>query len=232
MKPIIGLTMHNKEGKLEINNPYIESIKLAGGIPICLPEVENKEAAQAILSRLDGLLVIGGHDVNPKLYNEPPHAKLGQFITARDESDMLLTKEAFRMQLPLLAICRGHQILNVAFGGSLIQDIPSQHPNAYQHSQRADRYELTHKVSNLSERLQAIFEATEIYVNTFHHQAVKQLGEGLIAAGEAEDGINEAIEHPAHPYCIGVQWHPEELAPAGNEHAQRLFKSFIQAATN
>lgn len=229
MKPMIGLTMHASERKLEVNTSYIESIEQAGGIPICLPYL-TKEEQGAVLSTLDGLLVIGGHDVNPLLYGQQPHMGLGEVITKRDESDIALIQQALAMDLPLLAICRGHQVLNVALGGTLFQHIPAQIPDALLHAQRSVRHEMTHSVDLVTEAMQQIFGATEILTNSFHHQAVDQVGDGLVVAARAKDGIIEALEYPAASYCVSVQWHPEELAKT-NLHAKRLFESFIRATT-
>lgn len=230
MRPIIGLTMHPAQKKMEINNGYIQSVELAGGIPICLPAI-SEQNVEILLSKLDGLLVIGGDDIDPFLFGEEPHAKLGEVVSSRDVSDLLVTKKAFERQLPILAVCRGHQVLNVVFGGTIIQDIPSQVEGALMHKQLSARAEVMHSVISLSPRLQDIFGGETIRVNSFHHQSIGKLGEGLVASGVAKDGIIEAVEHPEHPYCIGVQWHPEELAPMGNMAAQRLFKSFIDAST-
>lgn len=132
--------------------------------------------------------------------------------------------------MPIFGVCRGHQVLNVAFGGTLIQDINSQLENVHAHRQLSGRQELTHSVKVTGEKLREIFGESTIRTNSFHHQAVDELGEGLVEAAVALDGVNEAIEHKDHPYCISVQWHPEELAATGNELAQKLFSSFIEAS--
>lgn len=229
MKPIIGVTMHASEQKLEVNSSYIESIERAGGIPICLPYVTTQEEQSMLLAKLDGLLLIGGHDVNPLLYGQQPHEKLGMVISKRDESDVAFLKQAIVMDLPILAICRGHQLLNVAFGGTLIQDIPSQVNGAFLHTQRSARHELTHTVELVTATFQEIFGETEMMTNSFHHQAVAQVGEGLVVAALAKDGVIEGLEYPKARHCISVQWHPEELY-ATNEQARRLFAHFIEAA--
>lgn len=228
MKPIIGLTMHASVGKLEVNTSYITSIERAGGIPICIPYVAQEEE-QALLAKLDGLLVIGGNDLDPAFYNQQPHALLGEVVSKRDSSDLSLVKKALEMDLPMLAICRGHQVLNVALGGTLIQDIPAQVAGAHLHAQRAARHEVSHSVQLLPGKLQTIVNAAEIRINSFHHQAVDVVGEGLNVAAVALDGVIEALELPSKTYCISVQWHPEELS-AENMYAKRLFESFIEAA--
>lgn len=228
MKPIIGLTMYDFDKKLDINNAYLTSIELAGGIPICIPNA-TEENVEAVLNVVDGLVLIGGADIDPLLFNEEPHRHIGSVVRKRDDSDLLLMKAAFKRQMPVLGICRGQQIMNVAFGGTIIQDIPSQVENTILHKQPSKRGELAHTVEVKTPKFNEIFTEETFRVNTFHHQSVGNLGEGLLVSAVAKDGIIEGIEHESHPYCVAVQWHPEELAPNGDVYAQRLFKSFIEA---
>lgn len=228
MKPIIGLTMYDFDKKLDINNAYLTSIELAGGIPICIPNA-TEENVEAVLNVVDGLVLIGGADIDPLLFNEEPHRHIGSVVRKRDDSDLLLMKAAFKRQMPVLGICRGQQIMNVAFGGTIIQDIPSQVENTILHKQPSKRGELAHTVAVKTPKFKEIFTEETFRVNTFHHQSVGKLGEGLLVSAVAKDGIIEGIEHESHPYCVAVQWHPEELAPNGDVYAQRLFKSFIEA---
>ena len=228
MKPIIGLTMYDIDKKLDINNAYLDSVEQAGGIPICIPNA-TEETVEALLSIVDGLLLIGGEDVDPFLFGEEPHQKIGRIVRQRDDSDLLLMKHAFEKQMPILGVCRGAQVMNVAFGGTIIQDIPSQVENALGHKQLSKRGALAHSVKVLTPKFKAIFEDDEFRVNTFHHQSVDELGKGLVLSAIAKDGVIEGIEHESHPYCVAVQWHPEELAPVGDVYAQRLFKSFVDA---
>ena len=228
MKPIIGLTMYDIDKKLDINNAYLHSVEQAGGIPICIPNA-TEETVEALLSIVDGLLLIGGEDVDPFLFGEEPHQKIGRTVRQRDDSDLLLMKHAFEKQMPILGVCRGAQVMNVAFGGTIIQDIPSQVENALGHKQLSKRGALAHSVEVLTPKFKEIFEDDVFRVNTFHHQSVGELGKGLILSAVAKDGIIEGIEHESHPYCVSVQWHPEELAPVGDIYAQRLFKSFVDA---
>lgn len=228
MKPIIGLTMYDFDKKLDINNAYLTSIELAGGIPICIPNA-TEENVEAVLNLVDGLVLIGGADIDPLLFNEEPHRHIGSVVRKRDDSDLLLMKAAYKRQMPVLGICRGQQIMNVAFGGTIIQDIPSQVENTILHKQPSKRGELAHTVAVKTPKFKEIFTEETFRVNTFHHQSVGKLGEGLLVSAVAKDGIIEGIEHESHPYCVAVQWHPEELAPNGDVYAQRLFKSFIEA---
>lgn len=228
MKPIVGLTMYDFDKKLDINNVYLTSIEQAGGIPICIPNA-TEENVEAILNLIDGLVLIGGADIDPILFNEEPHRHIGSVVRKRDDSDLSLMNEAFKRQMPILGICRGQQIMNVAFGGTIIQDIPSQIENTLLHKQTSKRGELAHTVEVKTSKFKEIFIEESFRVNTFHHQSVGKLGEGLVISAVAKDGIIEGIEHESHPYCVAVQWHPEELAPNGDIYAQRLFKSFIEA---
>lgn len=228
MKPIIGLTMHTGDEKLEINDTYINSVILAGGIPLCIPHLVDNDV-DPILNKVDGLILIGGHDVNPIIFGQEPHRKLGAFHTRRDTSDLQLLHAAFKRKMPILGICRGHQVLNVAFGGTLIQDIDSQWEQPIAHSQASLRHEVTHSIKITGEKLTAIFGSDTIRTNSFHHQAVDIVGDGFTAAGYSTDGLNEAIEHAHHPFCIGVQWHPEALATVGDPDSIKLFEAFITA---
>ena len=227
MKPLIGLTMHPVEGKMEINNNYINAIKRAGGIPLCLPYVDE-ETVEAVLDGLDGVLLIGGYDVNPLLYGQEPHRQLGIVIDERDQSEMLMAKKAFERNMPLLGICRGEQVMNVAFGGTLYQDIDTQVEHVLKHTQASMRHELTHTVELFPSKLQQIIGQDSILTNSFHHQAVDRVAPGFLMNARAKDGVVEGIEHPEHPYCIGVQWHPEGLQNDGP--SDQLFKSLIEAA--
>ncbi|WP_139995410.1 gamma-glutamyl-gamma-aminobutyrate hydrolase family protein [Kurthia sp. Dielmo] len=224
MKPIIGVTMQPAKGTQQINNRYITSILEADGIPLCIP---NNTPIDDVLSRLDGLLVIGGDDIHPKFFNEDPLPGLGHVDVARDNSDIAVVHAAIKHMLPLLAICRGEQILNIALGGTLYQDIPRQLPQAIQHKQAADRVTQIHSVNIVREtKLSTIVEAESIMTNSFHHQSVKDVASTLTISATTNDHVIEAIEHPNHPFCIGVQWHPEEL---NDEASKRLFTAFVNA---
>lgn len=227
IKPIIGMTMHTGEGRQEVNTSYIQAILQAGGIPVCIPHIQ--EGMDEVLERVDGLLLIGGGDILPALYGENPHCQLGTVVTERDESDLKLLKEALKQQLPVLAICRGMQVLNVLLGGSLYQDIPSELERAIQHAQKSARFEKIHPVTMMEGTKLFSITGGEIMTNTFHHQCVKNLGKGLIVSARAPDGIIEGIEHPDYAFCLGVQWHPEETAIHGDIASLKLFETFIEA---
>ena len=226
IKPVIGVTMHPSEGRQQINDSYVESIIQAGGIPLCIPIIQQVDE---VLSKIDGLLLIGGYDINPKYFNEHPHPKVGRIETNRDESDFALLQEVLRLTMPVFAICRGLQVLNVLFGGSLYQDIPSQVAGAMQHTQNSPRHEKIHTIKVYEHTKLHSIVGEQIMTNSFHHQSVKALGEGLVISATTNDGIVEAIEHPKYPFCLGVQWHPEELAIHGDSASKKLFKAFVTA---
>lgn len=227
MKPIIGITMHPSEGRQQINNPYVESIIQAGGIPLCIPIIQ--QGIHEVLSKVDGLLLIGGYDINPNYYNEHPHSKIGRIETHRDECDFALLQGALNLNMPVLAVCRGLQVLNVLFGGSLYQDIPSQVEGAMQHAQNSSRHEKVHAVTVLKETTLHSIVGEQLMTNSFHHQSVKALGEGMVISATTNDGIIEAIEHPQYTFCLGVQWHPEELAIRDDIASKKLFEAFVTA---
>ena len=229
MKPIIGLTMHNAKKAIQVNEAYIQSIILAGGIPVCLPYIDDVKDVTSILNKIDGLCLIGGYDIDPSFYEMDPHRKIGVTNKTRDASELAYFYEAFHRDMPILGICRGHQLLNVALGGTLIQHIPSEMKKAINHQQKGDRGETTHKVVFSPGKVKDIFGAEIIFVNSFHHQAVSRVADELIVSAESPDGIVEALEHPHKKYCLSVQWHPEELAICNDKFALKLFKSFIEA---
>jgi microsomal dipeptidase-like Zn-dependent dipeptidase/gamma-glutamyl-gamma-aminobutyrate hydrolase PuuD len=181
---------------------------------------------------LDGLLISGGADVNPLFWGEEPLPQLGEVDTFRDEYDLILLRLAFSRGLPILGICRGHQLINVAFGGSLYQDTASQHGrDTLKHSQALAREWPSHSVALTSpgSKLYAILKSSEALVNSFHHQAVKDPAPGFVTTALAADGVNEATEHPEYP-ILSVQWHPETMASGGNEQMKALFRHHAEEA--
>lgn len=231
LKPIIGLTTYSSENRQQINNAYLQSIEQAGGIPVGIP-ILQEEDIEAVLAKIDGLILIGGNDVDPAFFNEDPHRNIGVFAKELDYSDIRLFKAALEKNIPILGICRGLQVINVALGGSLIQDIPSQVEGAMAHRQVSKRGETTHFVQVTEGKLRSILGEERIHVNSFHHQAAARVGEGLTVTATSSDGIIEALEHTEHPYCVCVQWHPEELAIVGDPYAQKIFESLVEAAKN
>jgi len=231
-KPIIGVTsaFNWRERNYTLAETYVESIKQAGGIPVILAHTPLDAATLA--QALDALLVTGGPDVNPVYYNEDPHPKLGGIDPERDESELALLEAFIATGKPILGICRGMQALNVALGGSLFQDIYTHYTEAplLKHGQEAPRWSTSHTVDLLPDsQLQRIFGSEEVLVNSFHHQAVKDIAPVLIVSAKAPDGIIEAIEKPGHPFCIGTQWHPECMFDRPQSPMHKLFAAFVEA---
>lgn len=207
---------------------YLKAIEQAGGIPLVVPPL----AAQAIPSLLDGvdaLCLSGGPDIDPAAYGDERHARLGPTWSDLDSFELTLTRAADERGLPILAICRGLQVLNVARGGSLHQHVPDTFGDRITHRQSEPGHVPTHEVSVAGcSRLGEIIGAGQAAVNSFHHQAVSALGRGLIATGWAPDGVIEAIEARDRAFAIGVQWHAEGMVAAPAQAA--LFSAFVQAA--
>lgn len=233
MKPIIAITACAEDDlSSRLNTAYSKSILEAGGIPIIIPFGVEEDVAQ-ILSISDGLLLSGGHDVHPFYFGAEPSPKLGQIYPERDTVELALTNAAIARQMPIFGICRGIQLLNVALGGTLYQDIDSEYHSSkiLKHTQQAARGVATHYVNIEQDNLlMEIIEKEQISVNSYHHQAVNVIAETLSVAAKSSDGIIEAVVHETLPFCLGVQWHPEEQAFAGDEVAKKLFKAFVEAS--
>jgi microsomal dipeptidase-like Zn-dependent dipeptidase/gamma-glutamyl-gamma-aminobutyrate hydrolase PuuD len=231
--PRIGISSNRKDGLSCIAEPYFQSVVLAGGAPVLIPVITDIRALSAIVENLDGLIFSGGGDIDPHFLSEDPAAELDGVDSSRDTYDLLLLRLAFNRQLPIMGICRGHQLINVAFGGTLYQDIHTRFSAvALQHSQSEPRDCATHTVAiaNIPSKLRAITQGKDIlHVNSLHHQAVKDIAPGFIATATAPDGINEALEHPEYP-IFSVQWHPEQMAAKGNEEMLDLFRYHIRRA--
>jgi putative glutamine amidotransferase len=221
------------------NDDYIESARRAGAEPWLLDR--EKDAPADVVRRVAGIMLLGGADVEPSRYGEAPHPTFQASETQRDEYETELISLAIERDLPLLAICRGIQILNVVLGGSLIQDIPSQTSSVLPHAAAPDEPReqkgvIKHEVSVATgTRLHAILgpqlDARGMCgVNSRHHQAVKDLGRDLVVTAVAPDGIIEAIERPASSFCVGVQWHPENFCREEGYNFAPLFRAFVSAA--
>lgn len=216
--------------RIAVVSDYIEAIRLTGGVPMILPIVEGEALIEKQMSLVDALLLTGGYDVSPFFYHEEPQRFLEAVCPERDRYEFHLIEIAKKSSKPILGICRGLQILNVAFGGTLCQDIASVLPSALQHSQKAKPDEETHRVQIVSNtRLHEIFEEEVILTNSFHHQSIKDMGSGMMANAHSSDGIIEGIEAPGDLFVLGVQWHPELMV---SKHPQmfKLFHSFVEAA--
>ena len=232
-RPLIGITISYSSQNREfftLRDDYVRAVEKAGGLPVVLAPGRGEDAGD-LLSRLDGLLLTGGADVDPGLYGEEPHETVTRVIPERDAFEIDLCREALRRDHPLLAICRGHQVLNVATGGTLIQDIPSQVTGARDHDPDRERWETAHEVRILPRtRLREILGAETIDVNSFHHQAVRELGQGLVvSATSSADKVIEGIEAPGRRLALGVQWHPEAFWDRP-EDFQSLFEALVKAS--
>lgn len=230
-KPVIGITAAHCTEELETfpRHYYVEGVRKAGGIPLILPHVRTNEEGKDLLDHIHGLLLTGGGDISPVYLREDPRRGVGECFPERDFSELLLTQLALQHDLPILGICRGIQVLAVAAGGKIYQDIPSQYPSAMQHSQTAPRQYVWHNVEIEGKSLlYRLLGETEIGVNSLHHQAVLEIPPDFIQNALASDGIIEGIEKPGAKFCIGVQWHPESMMET-EEHSKVLFRGFIEA---
>lgn len=235
MRRSIGITIgysKRSAGIFALQDDYVRAVEKAGGLPLVLAPGRPEDASE-LLDRLGGLLLSGGSDVDPRLYGEHPHPALSRVFPNRDAFETALCREAVARDMPVLAICRGHQVLNVAMGGTLVQDIPSELTEAMEHDPEIDRWETAHEVRILrGTRLFAVLRRETVSVNSFHHQAVKRLGRGLREVAWAPDGIIEGVElelPDTETFVVGVQWHPEDLV-GHDAAARRLFAAFVDAA--
>lgn len=235
MKPLIGITADtmqdlNRDG-LWNTADYFRAVQAAGGIPVLLPFVNTEADAAAILDRIDGILFSGGPDVDPLIYGEEPHRFMKAIAPERDTTELLLAKLAMQRDMPILGICRGHQLLAVAGSGTLWQDIPGQCPGAIKHGDQGStpKWYPTHTVKvTAGTKLAELFGA-EVRVNSRHHQAVKDVPQGWVESGVAPDGINEAMEKQGARFCLSVQWHPENFT-GKDYNFGKLFAAFVTAA--
>jgi putative glutamine amidotransferase len=217
-----------------IREGYIAAVIQAGGVPLLLPPHVDPAGLRQMYELLDGLLLAGGGDIAPKLYGEAPHPQLGEVEHLRDAAELPLIRWAVAERKPLLGICRGMQALNVALGGTLYQDIPSQYSTPLDHdssSQQRSWEHLDHTVAFESDsRLAALLGTCDLQVNTLHHQALKEIAGGLRVVGRAPDGIVEAVEGSGEGFVLGVQCHPEHLWSAADPRWRRVLAAFIGAA--
>jgi putative glutamine amidotransferase len=243
MKPLIGVTTSElRPGELStlrrhgeppnsemaLGMTYVRAIEAAGAIPVVLPPLGQGDTTR-LLARLDGLVLSGGPDLAPEAYGAKPHVELGSTEPGLDAFEYRLAREALRLGMPILGICRGAQALNVARGGTLHQHLPDVIGDAIAHRQIEDGRLPTHPVTILpASRLADVLGATQLMVNSFHHQAVDRLGNGLRACAWAPDGTIEGIEDPGEAFVLAVQWHAETLQ--GIPAHLALFEELASAA--
>ena len=234
-KPLIGITTRNggdADGHplTALQHSYINAIVQAGGMPVLIPSMLAEEDFTSLYSLLAGILFTGGGDVSLEYFNGSDHPRIGEVDKMRDTTEITLMRAAVNDGKPLLGICRGAQVMNVALGGTLYTHIHDQLKGALDHDYPGDlRRVIVHPV-NVDESTHSaeIFGETLLNVNSLHHQGLKDIAPSLRVAGHAPDGLVEVVEIPDHPYAVAVQWHPEWLTdqPA----MQRLFKSFVDAS--
>lgn len=233
MKPIIGINVDLTDGppqEAAVQSTYFKAVLDAGGLPVLIPPMPDEDLNN-LLSKLNGLMLIGGNDYNPANYKEPACEKVSLTSATRDDFDMrLVQRSVVGSNMPVLGICAGAQALNIGLGGSLIQDIPSEFPSSKVQHASPKGWEVgfnKHLVKlNSDSKLAKIYGTCELQVPTSHHQSVRRLGAGLKAAAYADDDVIEAVEYADKPFVIGVQWHPER----DFEGNRKLFEEFVKNA--
>lgn len=230
MKPLIGLTMSlEKEAKQYLSKAYSDAVFQAGGIALMIPYTVEDRVIQQLSLKLDGLILTGGGDIDPTLFDEEPHPGLGEIVPDRDEMEIALIEQFLEQNKPILGICRGCQILNIALGGDMYQDLASQKQTILQHAQKAPRHHASHSITIVEDTLlYSIFQKGLSKVNSFHHQAVRNVVEPFRVSAVSKDGVIEAFESKEHSFVMGVQWHPEDMVKKDTD-AYSLFSAFVDA---
>lgn len=224
----VSCMYNHNEQRSSISDWYIKALELAGAIPVILPPSLSPDASAKALHRMDGLLLSGGTDLSPMHYGQQPKPNLGSIDAHRDEQEIAMVKEAHKLGMPIFGICRGMQVLNAALGGTVIQHISPEGPDAIQHRQSAPGWHRHHHVTiQTGTILAAALGEGTIGVNSFHHQAVDQVAPGFVVSAEAPDGTIEGMECMT-PWILGVQWHPEMMYHRYPEFL-RLFEVFAAA---
>ena len=234
--PWIGITTNrtvNSAGNLmhSIIEAYVVSISNAGAVPVLIPLGLDIDQLRSIISRLEGILFSGGGDVHPDVYKSLMHPQVYGIDSDRDRVEILLLEQVLKSNIPFFGICRGLQLINVGMGGTLYEDLNDQFSGSLRHNSPEDwsRDSLAHPVKiSPKSRLFDILQQDTFSVNSWHHQGIRRLADGVSSSAVAPDGVIEAIELPDHPFGLAVQWHPEWLQ--NHELMQRLFKAFVQAA--
>lgn len=236
MKPVIGLTpsIDHEEEHFMLHVAHVRAIEAAGAIPLLLPYTKDEALILQMADRIDGLYLTGGHDIDPHFFNEEPHASLGRIHPLRDQFEIELVHRMIEKNKPILGVCRGSQVINVALGGSMYQDLAAQKDsNLIQHKQKRPlRYHSHFVYVEKNSLLYEITKEEKLKVNSNHHQANRILGDELIASAASGDGVIEAIERTIGPFVLGVQWHPEQMLKEGDEPSRKIYEWFVKEALN
>ncbi|MGH7533417.1 MAG: gamma-glutamyl-gamma-aminobutyrate hydrolase family protein [Gemmatimonadales bacterium] len=235
MTPRIGITGLEREvdhrRRMGVDSAYVAAVIGAGGVPVILPPTIPPAAVPSLVAALDGVLLSGGADIDPARYGTAPHPKLGTLEPDRDAFDLAITAAARDQDLPMLAICRGMQVVNVALGGTLWQDLPSERAGDVTHAAEGARTARVHAVTLTPGSGIALAMGVEhLAVNSFHHQGVRVLAPSLVTTGTAPDGLIEAFETTDGPWLAGVQWHPEAFHAEPDAPDLGLFRALVREA--
>ncbi len=216
--------------RVRLTAAYVTALENAGLIPLIVPPLSSADAASSVLDSVSGLVLTGGEDVDPALYGEQRHEKVRYVNAARDATETALIEQARARATPILAICRGIQILNVALGGTLVQDIPSEVDTSIDHDEDSPRERRSHEISvEPGSLIAGALGAERVTVNSFHHQSVKRVAEGMRVTARSPDGVIEGLESSGKDWWVmGVQWHPEDLADSPESWDRGLFKAFAR----
>ena len=217
-----------------MNHRYYTAVAMVGGAPFMIPLLDDEGALRALYEKLDGLFLAGGVDLDPPSYGEDRHSWCGRTDADRDRVELQLTRWALEDGKPILGVCRGMQVINVATGGTLLQDCTQQLPGSIKHDYFPNagfaRDHLAHEIDVAQDsRLHTVFGSDRVHVNSMHHQGICRLGEGLTISATAPDGLAEALETPDDRFVVGVQWHPEMLIES-DAGTRRLFEAFVDAS--
>jgi putative glutamine amidotransferase len=237
-RPLVALTTSTEATRSHgrhhvfLYTSYITALEIAGVVPLLITPAHSAQAVAALLALVDGLVLSGGEDIDPARYGETARVQLDSVHTARDAMEFAALDHALQRDIPVLGICRGNQVLNVALGGTLWQDIPTDLPDALGHEQDGGWDRRAHEVFvEPDSMLYHITGDRTLCINSFHHQAIREPARALRVVARAEDGLIEAVEAPAHRWLLGVQWHPERLEAAQSDHDpdRRIFAAFADA---
>ena len=212
-----------------VNKDYVDAVVRAGGVPLIIPFSTDKEVIISQAQLIDGLILSGGHDISPYNYGQEPSQKIGETFPERDTYEIILLEESKKRNIPILGICRGFQLINVAAGGTLYQDLSLIPGNILKHNQVSNPTLKTHKVEIKENSFISSIFGKETMVNSFHHQVINKVANDFIVVAKASDGVVEAIEHKTYKFLVAVQWHPEMLA-VNCEKARVLFSKFVEEA--